>query len=270
MKITYIFSPLAIAAGAFLWMSASGGVAKIQTKDRTGSPVTDTECTACHAAGTNFSTVAKFVLNDASGPVSKYTPGETYTLTVGIQSTGNAGHGFQAVALLDDNSAAGTSTSATANTQISPLNSRDYFEQSGVATGGTYEMTWIAPAQGSGNVTFYGSAISVDGDGSTAGDEFADIPDLTITEDVVDGVQENIAVQNLKVYPNPAVNELYLDVELGKISNVEVYSVSGSIVFQTEVNNSRYVMNISSFNKGAYMVKVSTKSEIYISRFIKQ
>lgn len=269
MRKMYIFSPLAIAAGAFLWMSASGGVAKIQHKDRTGSPVTSQDCKACHSGG-SFSTVGTFTLSDSTGPVTEYTPGGTYSLTIGIQSTGNSGNGFQAVALLDDNSAAGTSTSVTSKTQVTSLNSRDYFEHSGIATGGAYEMTWVAPVQGSGDVTFYGSALSVNGDGSTSGDEYVDIPDLIITEGAPSGINDNAIAHNLKVYPNPAVNEVYLDVESQNITHIEVYSITGSLAFQSKVNNSRYLMDISSFDKGAYMVKVFTQSDVYTSRFIKK
>jgi hypothetical protein len=130
MKRIYIFSPLAIAAGAFLWMSASGGVAKIQQKDRTGSPVSDTECNMCHASGINFSTKPTITVIDSSGPVTEYKPLKKYTVMVDIQSTGNINHGFQVTGFLSDNSAAGLVESVNGNTQKINLNGRWYFEHS--------------------------------------------------------------------------------------------------------------------------------------------
>ncbi len=271
MKKAYIFSPLLFLGVALLWMSASNGVAKIQGKDRTGSPVSDNNCTACHSSGQNFSTISSVIVKDASGQlVTEYSPGSTYIITVDIQSTGNAGHGFQLTGLLSNNSAAGTCTATSPNTQITALNGRWYFEHTVPNSGGSYEMKWVAPAAGSGDVTLYGSTLSINGDGSTSGDEFMNIPNVVITESVANSVAEEINKSMVTIFPNPTTD--YITVDLGSevISNVEVYSITGSLVMTTEGNAQKQMINVSNLKNGNYFVRVIGSGSTHSSTFIKE
>ena len=252
MKIPYIFTPLLLGIGATLWISASGGVANKQNKDRTGSPVSDVACTQCHAAGANFSTSALIqVLNQSGALVTKYIPGNMYTIKVDIQSVGNASHGFQVTGMLADNSSAGTCSVITPNTQISPLNGRWYFEPSRTVTGGSYEMTWTAPAVGSGTVTFYGSAIAANGNGTTMGDEYVNIPNVTLTEDITSGIYAPSNVE-LSVYPNPV--QSVLNVSSSQIiDRVVVMDITGKVQFEDNVNAIQSEINVAGLPKGTML-----------------
>jgi hypothetical protein len=269
MKKLYIFSPILLAVGAVIWMGASGGVAKVQNKDRTSSPVSSPACTMCHLGGANFNTSATIKVSDAAGIITKYTPGETYKVTVEIQSTGNTGHGFQVTGLLANNSSAGSCTVVTSGTQKSVLGGRWYFEQSQAVTGGNYEMTWVAPAAGSGDVTFYGSALSTNGDGATNGDEYVNISSVKLTEGSPNGLRDIVGLEQLNLYPNPVSNQLNIKSDEAEITEIQIYSLSGMLMNQQKFNAKEIFLNIEEYSKGTYLVKVFHDQEVKYLRFVK-
>ncbi|HLG35161.1 MAG TPA: T9SS type A sorting domain-containing protein [Bacteroidia bacterium] len=78
------------------------------------------------------------------------------------------------------------------------------------------------------------------------------------------GVEENILQGGISIYPNPAKNKLTISIpklrEQLAIGNIEIYDVSGKIVFtqrQTTNNKQQTVIDISAFNSGIYFVRVS-------------
>lgn len=269
MRKLYIFSPVLLAAGAFMWMSASGGVAKIQNKDRTNSPVSSPACTMCHLGGANFNTSATIRVSDAVGTIMEYIPGETYKVTVDIQSTGNTGHGFQVTGLLANNTSAGACTVITAGTQKTVLGGRWYFEQTQAVSGGNYEMTWVAPAAGSGEVTFYGSALSTNGDGMTNGDEYVAISSVKIAEGSPNGIKDISELEEINLYPNPVLNQLNITSELSEITNVQIYSLSGRLMGQQNVNSRKVILNVADYAKGTYLVRVTEGQNQKYLRFVK-
>ncbi|UTW66786.1 T9SS type A sorting domain-containing protein [bacterium SCSIO 12643] len=269
MRKLYILSPLPLALGAVLWMSASGGVAKIQQKDRTNSPVSSPACTMCHLAGANFSTSASIVVSDGTGPITEYIPGETYTVKVDIQSTGNSGHGFQITGLLANNSSAGSCTVVTSGTQKTSLGGRWYFEQSQTVTGGSYEMTWVAPAAGSGEVTFYGSALSTNGDGLTNGDEYVSISPVKLPEGTPNSVFHVNVTEGLELYPNPTVSEVIIRSSSEEMQEVQIYALNGTLMEQRAVNTDNVRFNVEDYVKGTYIVKVSSGQDVQYLRFVK-
>lgn len=269
MRKLYILSPLPLALGAVLWMSASGGVAKIQQKDRTNSPVSSPACTMCHLAGANFSTSASIEVRDGNGPITEYIPGETYTVKVDIQSTGNNGHGFQVTGLLANNSSAGSCNVVTSGTQKTSLGGRWYFEQSQTLNGGSYEMTWVAPAAGSGEVTFYGSALSVNGDGMTNGDEYVSISPVKLPEGSPNSVFNANVTEGLELYPNPTVSEVIIRSSGEEMQEVQIYALNGALMEQRAVNTDNVRFNVEDYVKGTYIVKVSSGQDVQYLRFVK-
>lgn len=254
--------------GAFLWISASGGVAQNQSKDRTGSPVSDVACTQCHMATGNFSTSAIIQLTDMSGgSVTAYVPGESYNLKVRIQSSGNVGHGFQVTGLLSDNTSAGTCSSPSVNTAITPLNGRWYFEQTGQISNGEYEMTWTAPAAGSGTVTFYGVALSHNGDGKTTGDEYVNIANSVITEDVSSGIAQ-VNELEVKLFPNPVQNVLSVQSK-NQITGINVLDISGKQVLRTIGTGNLMEVNVSDLPSGTYFIQVGSENGVERATFMK-
>lgn len=78
------------------------------------------------------------------------------------------------------------------------------------------------------------------------------------------GVNET-TVSELKLYPNPVQNELFIEVKKGKI---EIIDFSGKIV-KTITNPSTKSINVFDLYEGIYILKLTTDKGIYINQFIK-
>ena len=123
-----------------------------------------------------------FPLNSGTGSVGitglpdQYTPGTTYDLTVTVARTEQVVGGFQLTVKKIDNSRGGNLTASTTNgTKFAsnpPITSPQYLEhrQERVGSTATWNTQWIAPAAGSGTVTFYVAGNSANGNEEREGD----------------------------------------------------------------------------------------------------
>lgn len=86
----------------------------------------------------------------------------------------------------------------------------------------------------------------------------------------VSGVNE-LANQGIRYYPNPAGNELTVDVSAFSNDDVAVTLIDGvgQIVLSTNINGSR-ALDLSSLANGIYQLKISTKDQSATGRLIKQ
>ncbi|MCS7085907.1 MAG: choice-of-anchor V domain-containing protein [Bacteroidia bacterium] len=136
-------------------------------------------CSGCHtgnpvnggAGGVQIS------LADASGnPVTQYAPGQTHLVTVRATHPMFSRFGFQATALLADNTAAGNFPAPGSGMSVQTSGGRQYVghTSSGVFTPLMGEKTWVfnweAPPTDAGTITFYVAANAVNGNGTTSGD----------------------------------------------------------------------------------------------------
>jgi hypothetical protein len=275
MKKYYILSPLAIFFGLLVFISASEGVGQEQNKDRTGSPAmgsgsSDGVCTNCHKSGINFGTIPTMTLNDDNGAVTSYVPGTTYKLKLAITDNGSSGHGFQITGLFDNNAAAGICTPITSNTQKSIVNNRWYFEQSKSLTDGLYELSWIAPPANSGKVTFYGSALAVNADSKTSGDQFVKIPTLVISESSANAITDVTPRLKLDLFPNPASEYITIENGNNELMEVNIYSISGELVVIHKSTDNKLSIPIGQLNPGTYLVSSFGLSGLRTSKFMKQ
>ncbi len=75
-------------------------------------------------------------------------------------------------------------------------------------------------------------------------------------------------MQTIKVYPNPAVNEMMIDLINTVISDIKVYSVAGQEFSMDFCNNK---VDVSSLPSGMYILVVTDKSGMrYQACFVKE
>lgn len=251
MKNTYLFSPFLLVIGGYLWISASGGVADVQGQDRTGSPVSAQACNMCHQ-GNSFSVTTALVLIDANGDtVSEYQPNTSYTLTASINAPGASHYGFQITGLDAANNGIGTWTPNTTGTQKTTLNGRPYFEQKSPLADPVFECEWVSPDAGSGDVTFYGSALAVNGNGTATGDAYASFNDLVITEG--SGLSVGITSSyEVKIFPNPAQQYLAIS-STQEVESINIYALNGKKVLKF---SSVGTHSVASLESGTYLVEL--------------
>ncbi len=73
-------------------------------------------------------------------------------------------------------------------------------------------------------------------------------------------------IDGLKMYPNPAKNNLFIETALNSDINVSIVNMLGEEVVNTKVTNN--TVNISSLTSGIYIVKITEESKIATKKLI--
>ena len=84
------------------------------------------------------------------------------------------------------------------------------------------------------------------------------------TECEMMGVEDNYLAQNLKIYPNPVKDNIYIEV-FGTPVLIEIYSTTGVLIKASSNPN----IDVSDLASGLYFAKVSTQDRYNTKRFIK-
>lgn len=83
------------------------------------------------------------------------------------------------------------------------------------------------------------------------------------------GVQENIAsLEQFKLYPNPSNGEFIIVMIEPAVMKIEVYDISGKMVFNSDLSKSDLKLNLKHLNKGIYFCKLIRNNEISTMKII--
>lgn len=278
MKLRIIYTFFGLAFFVLLTMSNSSGRANASQEGATTAPGDGTTCTTCHSGG-NFGASVSLQLFDKTTnmAITEYVPGTTYDVAVTISTTtAPAGFGFQAIAMKDsdDTSISSWANNATANTQVTDVGSRQYFEQSAIASDNVFEAEWTAPAASTGNVTFYFAGNAIDGTGSTANDQSV-TNTVTFTESTVSTSGLAKLGISLDVFPNPTVESLTLtlNADEAKDLTINIYDLNGKQLHNEKVTaqngNNRFQFDVATYTKGIYFVEITDGINRTATRFVK-
>lgn len=254
---------LMIGIGSMLLLqSVSGGRAALGAQDRTGSPIANGTCSACHLGGSFSATSSAVITNSAGATVTSYIPGQTYTVTYTVTGTGASGYAMQAAFLNSSNNNAGDFlASTTSNTQLTTINGSgvEYLEHRGTQATGVFSATWKAPAAGTGTVTLYGIGLAVNGNGGTSGDQASPTIQVALTEDnntSVNNIEEEVAL--FEIYPMPnRGNFMVKNNAKENAMTLEVINMIGKVVAVKQLNlahNTSETMNFPNLIPGIYTV----------------
>ncbi len=84
-----------------------------------------------------------------------------------------------------------------------------------------------------------------------------------------DASLEDLEVNNfINVYPNPASTILTLSSKNIKMESIEIMTVTGQNVFIKNCQTENITLDVSTFAKGLYLVKISTDNGIYLKQLI--
>lgn len=149
MRIKYL--PWIFFAAAVIVFSSSTNYPTGAPAGVTGSPGDGSNCTSCHG-GTATTTAGKITSNI---PASGYIAGQTYQITATNPLTGSGKMGFE----VSPQNAAGTQLGTlVAGSGSKLVDGTKYITHSNAnTTTNTWTFNWIAPAAGTGAVTFYGA-----------------------------------------------------------------------------------------------------------------
>lgn len=264
MKFKNIYKVAGIIVLYVFLQSRAGGPATQQNLRVTGAP-TEGTCanTGCHTAGSFQPTVSMSIF-DGGNLAIKYEAGKTYTLKITTSAiSGNpSAYGFQAVSLNASNAQAGAWGSLPATMTKKTLSGRSYAEHSAPATNGVFEVPWVAPAAGTGAITFYAAALAGNGNNLSTGDGMAKNT-LLIQEGGVSNTGEKAKdFANLEVMPNPVADMLNLRITslLAGPHKVHIYNASGAMLKTAPINlqigQTTTSVPVGELAPGLYMVQL--------------
>lgn len=166
--LAIVFIALMVFAGTYTYSNKSQPPA-----GRTNAP-NESSCTGCHS-GTLNSGSGSLSFSFGSGQNS-YTPGNTYSITVGVTDATKSVFGFEMTAL-DNNNTTSVGTFAVVNSGNTSLStssisgsSRQYIGHKSGNSNSSWTFNWTAPSQGTGKVTFYLVGNATNNSGNTLGD----------------------------------------------------------------------------------------------------
>ena len=256
-----------------------GGVANLQVTGAPGSTGAQGTCAnaGCHTQG-SFNPTLAMSLFDGGSLVAKYEPGKTYTLKITNSPTQGipSGYGFQAVALNSSDMQAGDWGTPGAGMQVVDLSSRKYIEHKESASNGIFELSWVAPAAGTGDVTFYAASLAANLNGAATGDGVAK-NSLVITEAGVSSVSSSDKeYDSMKVLPNPVHELMTLQIVSRTAGNhkIRVIDVRGAVV-QTEpvnlqVGSNQAVFPVGNLAPGLYIVQLCGDDHMAATQMLKR
>jgi len=71
------------------------------------------------------------------------------------------------------------------------------------------------------------------------------------------------------VYPNPVNTDMNIISE-DNISRLRIFSITGKVLLEKQVDNTQAVLDVSHLNSGIYMISIKTEDEVLTKKFIKQ
>ena len=77
---------------------------------------------------------------------------------------------------------------------------------------------------------------------------------------------EDLAKENIKIFPNPAIDYLNISDADNKIKSVELIDINGKILLSTEEKN----INVSLLASGIYTIRLALKDKVITTKFSKQ
>ncbi len=248
MKIKHFSLILSLAAvvlfSGYALMYPGGAPAAV-----TGSPGDGANCAKCHG-GTATATPGLITSNI---PAGGYIAGQTYQVTATNTITGSGKYGFE----VSPQNAAGTQLGTLVAGSGSKIVSggTKYITQSNAnSTTNTWTFSWIAPAAGTGPVTFYG-AMARNYPGPVT------LSSLTVQEMNTTGIKEYAAA----VVINAGESRGSIIVALNTISEqakVSVFDLSGRQLLNTSVSGGGIHELNQEFKTGVYIVVVKSGNSV--------
>ena len=74
---------------------------------------------------------------------------------------------------------------------------------------------------------------------------------------------------DLKIYPNPANAQLYIETTYLKNTRAEIFNIEGELLQSVKLENKKTVVQINTLPSGLYLIKVINTDGAAVKKFIK-
>ena len=279
-----IFAAIGLAIS---FLASSGGPAA-NGNYYTGAPTlgggTEGTCNTCHSSGAatfgeptiNVSLVA----DGETDPVTEYTPGQTYTVTVAVGFPGTApeavGFSSQFLTASSPETTAGVLGNPSTGSQVSTgTGDRKYAEHNTPnTTDSPFTFEWTAPEAGVGEVKMYVSGNLVNLNGNTGGDSGSTSPTvISLTESLPSAVN-NFATIPHRLFPNPASGSATLQVAPPASGSYElsIIGMNGQTLrteyLQLTAGSAQLAVPIEGLKTGVYVVSLTGTGSRLVTRLL--
>lgn len=231
---------------------------------KTNSPGDGSNCIQCHGGTLNSGPGTPLIQTNI--PAGGYGPGNTYTIDLSISETGINKFGFELTAEDNSNQKMGTfSITNTTETQLVNGGGAVSHTSSGVSGSGskTWSVDWIAPAVGTGTITFYGILNSSNNNNNASGDNIYTYT-LTVKEGLATGLKEMRKQSSFQVFPSPGKDVFHLNYKTGNITKKQIsfFSLTGQQVNADKVSiqNHLIIFSLASKPSGTYFINIKNKN----------
>ncbi len=225
----------------------------------TGSPGDGQNCTHCH--GGSVEHVDNWISSDI--PESGYIPGQTYLITA--TATGSGKKGFE---VSPQNFAGDKLGTLIAGSGSKLVGNNDYITHAnGVSNStATWNFQWTAPAEGTGDVVFYGAfAIR---------ESHTKLTSLLVHEVNTVSIAQN-RTQPIRVYPNPVKDRLTITYRLVKPERVtaRLYSLDGKLVSnllneEQSAGNHTTATMLQPTERGVYLLHITMGAQSFTKKLL--
>lgn len=206
-------------------------------------------------------------------PGTGYVPGQTYTITASIAEANKVRFGFQ----VSPQSATGAQqgTLVVTNSTETKLVGTKYITHKTAGNGGSgsrsWNFNWVAPAAGTGSVTFYGALMAANNNGGDSGDNVYRST-LTVEEATGNSVNEVNKKPEVSLFPNPSNGNFIIGTNgINGAVTVTIFSVDGKLIYTASENIENNKLNFNLNNKlqaGMYVAVVKAGGAEKTLKFI--
>lgn len=82
---------------------------------------------------------------------------------------------------------------------------------------------------------------------------------------------DTIEKLSASVYPNPTNDIVNISLEEGSLLKIELYSITGKLLFQKDLNSKTYTLDMGNYSSGLYLMKVfNQNNEILNKKILKE
>jgi len=260
MKKIYQFSIFLFIPALVLFLAFTTG----PPAGYSGSPLDGNNCTNCHEPGPAHQ-VSGWITS--SIPVSGYTPGESYMVTVTAIDISAEKMGFQ---ISSETPVAKVGTFMITDPTRTKLTNIVTVTHTAAGTSvaglpNSWSMDWKAPVAGSGPLSFYVAVNVTNNNGGNDGDIIY-VSSLTVDESTF-GIAENLDDAIGILYPNPAQDFITLD--LPNNATLRVYDNNGRNVMD-HMHTGGETIDISDLNEGMYLIQIQYNDQFATRKFVKR
>ena len=82
---------------------------------------------------------------------------------------------------------------------------------------------------------------------------------------------DDIEPTTASVFPNPSSDVINISLDKGQLLKIELFSITGRLIFKKDLNSRTYALNISDYPSGVYLVRVfNQNNDIVNTKILKE